>query len=149
MDETKAEGAAMMYIEKRAVTLPQLIGWAMIGLLQAFTAGVTWSNLNAANATQDASITAIREDRAAKRLENEKRFTSIEETVKDVPGLDYRLTQNEAQDRERDARLDRIVESVGDKIDKLATSFQELRSDVRVLSKQLVGDDAAKPTRFQ
>lgn len=135
-----------MQIEKRPVSYAQLVGWAGLAVTQAFLAGVIW-------ATVTSRIENLETDSARRAAQTTATIAEIKAETDDISNLAYRLGQAEERDKAQDARIDRIVESVNNKLDTINENVNGVRTDLRVLSSKvetsLNGSTDVKPTSFR
>lgn len=137
----------------RAITMPQLIGYAVIIATNAFAVGIVWANLNSSieKAASKESVQAIQTKvdqldayRATRTVTTDQNFKDIRQQLQPLTELQFAQTNmaNQAvelktQIVEANKRMDRIVELFGGKLDALSDSMAGLKSDVRLSSSKL------------
>lgn len=143
-------GEPVVQIERKPVSIAQLIGWAVIIIVQAFTAGTVYMAFKADITDMQQDIAEIEEYRRTRSNSTDSNFADLRAKLQPLDNLTYRLGQSEARDTAQDQRIDRIVESFGDKLDAISSDVGIVKSDVRVLSQQVQGSltEKAKPTVF-
>lgn len=123
--------AVSIVIEKTRVNAWNLGGLLVVAIGQAFALGVVYTKI-------DARIAEGERYRVTRSTSTDKNFDELKAKVANLPNVEYRLVQAEttiAKNNEAmNARIDRIVESFGGKLDKLAEDVAAVRTDVRVLS---------------
>lgn len=131
-----------MHIEKRPVTLPQVVGWVTIVIVQAFIAGGVYISFQY-------RLTEMERYRVERSAQTDAKFAEIKTATDAIPNLTYRLGQSEERDKAQDARMDRIVESITNKLDVINENVNGVRTDVRVLSSRVetsLNGDAKLPS---
>lgn len=140
-------------VEKRAVTWPQVIGWGALMIVQAFTAGVLWAKLGG-------RIDSLDERIATSSTASTERSRSLDDSIAQINNrlspfdtAMFRLSVVEttvrANNINQNERIDRIVDSLGTKLDGVAETVNMLRGDVRVLTQRVdtsISGDKPKPT---
>jgi hypothetical protein len=128
-------------VERRAVTLPQLVGWGILGLTQAFTAGVLWAQLGGRIDALDARLETSTLASVARSNSLDSNVAEINSRLAPFETAMFRLSTVETTVRMNNDslnnRMDRIVESLGNKLDSAIETVDMLRSDVRVLTQRV------------
>lgn len=119
-----------MQIERRPVSLPQVIGWFVIVVVQAFIAGGVYISFQY-------RLSQIEESTDDREIQIDAKFAGIKASTDAIPNLTYRLGQAEERDKAQDARIDRIVEGITTKLDAINASVNAVRTDVQVLSSKV------------
>lgn len=137
-------GDHMMEFERTRVNLWHIGAIVLSVIANAFALGVVYAKF-------DSRITDIEEYRATSAAETTANFATLNQQLKPFDTLTFRLAQVEAvvkaNNEAQNARMDRIVESLGNKLDALAENLNAVRTDLKVLTQKV--EQGAKPTRIQ
>lgn len=153
-------------VDKRPISQMQLaLAIAQI-LTVVFVGGGLWykySNLatDAASKADFAALTAKVENQGAARQTRDalldRNIDDMQQQLKPLATIELRLDQNEKRDDAQDARLDKILELVSNKLDLFGGKFDTLnetvsgvKADVRVIGQDLKNlATKASPTAFK
>lgn len=94
---------------------------------------------------QDARLDTIEQN----RLATDKAIDEIKNAVAPISNLTYRVTVTEQGIVAGNSRVDRVVDSLGGKLDNISESVNTLRTDVKVLSQKIDANTKAEPTAFR
>lgn len=155
------EGSEVLHIkvDKRPISLAQLIGFAAVLTVQIFFAGglyykFTTLATDAASKADFAALTAkVESQDTAREIRSsalDRNIDDMQMQLKPLALIEQRIDQNDKRDDAQDSRIDKILEIVGAKLDTLADTVSGLKADVRVMA-QDVKNIAAKtqPTSFR
>lgn len=130
--------------ERRPISIWNALGFAAVALGTAFGWGVVYTTMNTNNATAAQSVTVLKDD-----------IKEIKGQLPTISQLQYQMTtvtqqandnkQNvESFNRATNDRIDRVVQSFGDKLDTITDRLNKIATGVEVLSTRM-GD--TKPQR--
>lgn len=155
------EGSEVLSIkvDKRPISLAQLIGFAAVLSVQIFFAGGLYYKFTtlATEAASKADFAALTAKVESQDTAREIRSSSLDRNIDDMQiqlkplaTIELRLDQNEKRDDAQDARMDKILELLGGKIDALTVTVSGLNADVRVMAQDVKNlATKASPTAFK
>lgn len=85
----------------------------------------------------EARLDVIEQSRQARSVVSDKAFDEIQDKLKPLGNVVFRLDQQDKRDDAQDIRIDRLLDIMGAKFDALTQSVAEVKSDVRVLSQKI------------
>lgn len=133
-------------VDKRPISQAQLIVAATGLLFQAFVAGGLYYKFtnDIANAASkgDLAVLSIKVDtqeaaRQARSVMSDRNFDDIQKQLKPLDTVVLRLDQNDKRDDAQDARIDKMLELIGAKLDTLTQSVADVKADVRVVAQDV------------
>lgn len=111
------------------------MGWLAIIVIQAFTVGGVWVKLN--NAVENSASKG-----EVRRVDD--RVQAMASSVGVIPNLQLQVAQvmsanaeNKARIEEIGARLDKFMETIGNKLDNINENVHGVKIDIRVLSQKV------------
>jgi len=130
-------------IEKARINIFNVIGFGIAIGASAFGWGITYNSMVSANDVAVQQITAVQSE-----------IKDIKAQLPAISQLQYQMTttsgiasENKAAIDQTNKRIDRVVESIGGKLDAVIERLNTVASDVKVLTAQ--GKDRAQPTSFK
>lgn len=132
MQKIETSGTAML-IEKKPVSLPQLIGYAVIIAVNSFVAGGIW--ISTQNRIDKIDDKVTRTNSTISQVNTA--VAQVKAQVEPLPNIIYRVGQNEARNDAQDVRIDRVMESIASKLDALSADVSAVKTDVRVLTERV------------
>ena len=128
-------------VEKRPITWPQVIGWTLIIVAQAFMAGVLWATLTGRIEMINERVAEGERYRADRAAKTDANFAAVNVKLEPFDTFELRLAQAEAAIRlnndAMNARVDRIADNLAGKLDNIGENVNILRTDVRVLTQRV------------
>lgn len=142
------EGDEMLSIkvDKRPISQAQLIGFVLVICGQAFVAGGLWykfQTLASDSASKaDLAVIAVKVDtqetaRNARSVMFDNSLDDIKRQLQPLDTVTLRLDQNDKRDDAQDARMDKLLEVLGAKLDTLTENVADVKADVRVVAQDV------------
>ncbi|MBZ9888935.1 hypothetical protein LB559_13380 [Mesorhizobium sp. BR1-1-3] len=156
-----SEDEAMLSIkvDKRPISQAQLIGFVVILMGQAFVGGGLYykftSDIANAASKADLATLSVKVDseaaaRSARSAQSDRNFDDIQKQLKPLDTVSLRLDQNDKRDDAQDARIDRMLELIGAKLDTLTQNVADVKADVRVVAQDVKNlSGKTQPTSFR
>ncbi|WP_027039125.1 hypothetical protein [Mesorhizobium ciceri] len=156
-----SEDEAMLSIrvDKRPISQAQLIGFVVILMGQAFVGGGLYykftSDIANAASKADLATLSVKVDsesaaRQARSVLSDRNFDDIQNQLKPLDTVSLRLDQNDKRDDAQDARIDRMLELIGAKLDTLTQNVADVKADVRVVAQDVKNlGGKTQPTSFR
>lgn len=155
------EGSDVLHfkVDKRPISLAQLIGFAAVLSVQIFFAGglyykFTTLSTEAASKADFAALTAKVDgqemSRSAQAASINRNVDDIQTQLKPLALIEQRMDQNDKRDDAQDARIDKVLEILSAKLDTMTQSLADVKADVRVVAADVKGLAAkGQPTAFK
>ncbi|RWO39116.1 MAG: hypothetical protein EOS12_28605 [Mesorhizobium sp.] len=146
-------------VDKRPISQAQLIGFVVILMGQAFVGGGLYykftSDIANAASKADFATLSVKVDseaaaRSARSVQSDRNFDDIQKQLKPLDTVTLRLDQNDKRDDAQDARIDRMLELIGAKLDTLTQNVADVKADVRVVAQDVKNlGGKTQPTSFR
>lgn len=125
------------------------IGAIFIGIVSnAVAVAVIWTNLARDVNDLKARIDLTDADRTKRAVSVDASITTLNNAIQPLSTFVFRLGQLETRTVESDKRLDRVVETLGAKIDAIGEGVNTLRTDVKALTVKIDLSNGESRTRF-
>ncbi len=132
---------AMIQLEKARLNVWNIGGLAVVLVVQSFALGITYARL-------DSRIAQGETYRVTRATSTDAQFASLNQRLQPFDTALFRLNSLETvvkiNDDNVNERIDRIVESLGLKLDNLTETTNGLRTDVKLLSQKVEANTAVK-----
>jgi len=146
-------------VDKRPISQSAVVGFALVVVTQAFIAGGLYYKFStlatdAASKADFATLTSKVEGqeqvRTTRSADLDRNIDDIQAQLKPLGTIELRLDQNDKRDDAQDARMDKILEMLGGKLDTLNDTVSGLKADVRVMAADVKSLSAkTSPTSFR
>ncbi|TIR00817.1 MAG: hypothetical protein E5X36_03535 [Mesorhizobium sp.] len=146
-------------VDKRPISQAQLVGFLVIIMSQAFLAGGVYYKFQslsdeAAKKSDLVTLTNKVDDQAADRDMRQKlldrNLDAINDKLKPLDNVTYRLDQMDKRDDAQDARIDKLLEVMGAKLDALNAAVADVKADVRVVAQDVKNlSTKSQPTAYR
>lgn len=155
------EGSEVLHIkvDKRPISLAQLIGFVTVLSVQIFFAGGLYYKFTtlATDAASKADFAALTSKvdgqeatRSAQAASINRNVDDIQTQLKPLALIEQRMDQNDKRDDAQDARIDKVLEILSAKLDTMTQSLADVKADVRVVAADVKGLAAkGQPTAFK
>lgn len=143
-------GNGAVEFEKTRINLWH-VGVLAIGLAtNAAAIGMVWTDTKRDIQDVSKQLDDLNDYRRSRAANTDANFAAINARLQPFETYTFRLTQSEVRLGEVDRRIDRVVETIGTKLDTLNDTVNRVSTDVRVLAQKVdMNMKDAKPVSFK
>jgi cell division protein ZapA (FtsZ GTPase activity inhibitor) len=95
-------------------------------------------------------LDVIEQSRQARSIVADKNNEEIQDKLKPLDNVGYRLDQQDKRNDAQDARIDRLLDLMGTKFDALSKDVADVKADVRVVAQDVKNlSGKTQPTSFR